>query len=124
MAAKSKPSAPADKVELYERLIATLPDLAGRKGAALPYTSVNGNMFSVLGADGTLGLRLGQAERAAFLEQHDAALYEAYGVVMKEYVAVPAELLADTPRLAPYLASSWTYAQSLRPKPTTRPKKA
>jgi hypothetical protein len=39
---------------------------------------------------------------------------------MKEYVAVPAELLAETERLAPYLAKSYDYARGLKPKPTTR----
>ena len=39
---------------------------------------------------------------------------------MKEYVAVPAELLARTPELAPYLAKSYEYAKSLKPKSTTR----
>ena len=40
---------------------------------------------------------------------------------MKEYVAAPAELLARTAELAPYLAKSYNYAKSLKPKPTTRP---
>ena len=39
---------------------------------------------------------------------------------MKEYVAAPAELLARTAELAPYLAKSYNYAKSLKPTPTTR----
>jgi hypothetical protein len=112
-------SAPADKVALYERLVATLPEVE-RKGAALPYTAVNGAMFSILGADGVMGLRLAAADRAAFLAEHGARLYEAYGAVMKEYVAVPGALLADTERMRPYLAASWAYAKALKAKPTTR----
>jgi hypothetical protein len=34
--------------------------------------------------------------------------------------AVPADLLARTSELAPYLAKSYNYAKSLKPKPTTR----
>jgi len=34
-------------VQLYEKLIATLPGLA-RKGDANPYTAINGNMFTLL----------------------------------------------------------------------------
>lgn len=119
MAKKPAPSAPPDKVALYEHAVATLPELA-RKGAALPYTSLNGNMFSILGADGVMGLRLAAPDREAFLRDHGARLYEAYGAVMKEYVAVPPALLADTPRLAPYMAASLAYATTLRAKPTTR----
>src|SRR5215469_13276703 len=106
---------------LYDELIATHPDVE-RKGATSPYTSVNGNMFTILSADGTLGLRLADADREAFTATYGTGLYQAHGVVMKEYVAVPAEILARTAELAPYLAKSYEYAKSLRPKPTTRRK--
>jgi hypothetical protein len=42
-----------DKLELYEKLIATNPSVE-RKGATVPYTSVNGNMFSYLSKEGKL----------------------------------------------------------------------
>ena len=47
---------------LYEELVATRPGLE-RKGKTMPYTSVNGHMFSFLTSEGTLALRLPQAER-------------------------------------------------------------
>lgn len=119
--AKPAAKAPPEQVEHYERLLATLPELQ-RKGAQLPYTSVGGNMFTVLGADGVMGLRLAAADREAFLQAHAGKLYEAYGVVMREYVAVPPTQLADTAAMAPWLAKSWAYAQGLRAKPTTRKK--
>jgi hypothetical protein len=121
--AKPPPGAPPEKVRLYEALIATLPGVE-RKGAKLPYTSLNGNMFSILSARGVMGLRLAKGDREAFLTDHGAALYADYGTVMPEYVAVPDELLADTERMAPYVAASLAYAQTLRPKPTTKKKKA
>jgi hypothetical protein len=110
---------PEREVALYEALIATHPEVE-RKGKSSPYTSINGNMFTILSADGVLGMRLGAADREAFVEAFGAGLYEAHGAVMKEYVAVPAELLAETERLAPYLARSYDYAKGLKPKPTTR----
>ena len=36
-----KPSAPADKIELYEKLIKSCSQI-DRKGATIPYTSLNG----------------------------------------------------------------------------------
>jgi hypothetical protein len=123
MMAKPAAKAPPEQVEHYERLLATFPQLQ-RKGAQLPYTSLNGNMFTILGANGVMGLRLGAADREAFLQAHGGKLYEAYGIVMKEYVALPPPLLADTAAMAPWLAKSWTYAQTLRAKPTTRKKGA
>jgi len=110
---------PGRAVQLYEALVATHPEIE-RKGKSSPYTSVNGNMFTVLAADGTLGLRLADADRDAFLATYGTGLYQAHGTIMKEYVAVPADLLARTSELAPYLAKSYTYAKSLKPKPTTR----
>ena len=65
----------------------------------MPYTSVNGNMFSYL-QDGHLVLRLPAEERAAFLDRHDTRLHETHGLVQKEYVDVPDALFDDTGRLA------------------------
>jgi len=110
---------PEHEVALYEALIAMHPEVE-RKGKSSPYTSINGNMFTILSADGVLGMRLGAADREAFVETFGTSLYEAHGAVMKEYVAVPAELLAETERLAPYLTKSYDYAKGLKPKPTTR----
>src|SRR5262245_35597433 len=44
---KSAASAPEDKLKLYEKLVATNPKVE-RKGATMPYTSLNGHMFSYL----------------------------------------------------------------------------
>ena len=119
--AKLAAKAPAEQVAQFERLLATRPEIE-RRGAQLPYASLHGNMVCVLGADGTMGLRLGVDDRAAFLKAHHGTLYEAYGAVMKEYVAVTPALLADTDAMAPWLAKCWAYAQTLKPKPTTRKK--
>ena len=117
--AKPQPHAPADKVALYEKLVATNPGIE-RKGAANPYTSVNGNMFSQLLPSGRLSLRLPSSERDAFLKKYKTNLVEQYGVVMKEYVEVPDALLAKTAEIKKYFDISFAYASSLRPKPTKK----
>jgi hypothetical protein len=40
-----------------------------------------------------------------------------------EYVTVPDALLEDTETLKPYLRMSYEYVTSLKPNPTTKPKK-
>ena len=117
-----KPTTPdyPRKLELYERLVATQPKVE-RKGDTMPYTSVNGNMFSLLTRSGTLALRLPIEEREAFLRTYDTQLTRQYGVVMKEYVDVPDALLADTRTLAKFFAASYAYVSALRHKPTTKP---
>jgi len=116
---KSKPKAPAEAVALYDALLATNSKIE-RKGATMPYTSVNGNMFSLLTPDGTLILRLPEGERDEFIKKFKTKLAMQYGVVMKEYVDVPRSLLENTRSLAKYLASSFCYASSLKSKPTTK----
>jgi TfoX/Sxy family transcriptional regulator of competence genes len=114
---------PEDKLEAYEALIDTHPEIE-RKGATNPYTSVNGHMFSHLSKTGELGLRLPKDEREAFLAKYKTRLYESYGAVMKEYVAVPDALLMNTSVLKDYLRISYDYVKSLKPKPTKRKKKS
>jgi hypothetical protein len=53
---------PQDKIDLFDQLIATNPDIE-RKGKTNPYTSHNGHMFSHLSKTGTLGLRLPKEDR-------------------------------------------------------------
>lgn len=117
--AKKKNAMPADKLDLYERVIATHPEIE-RKGDANAYTSVNGNMFTLMGSSGVMALRLPEGEREKFLKKYNASLYEAYGTVMKEYVAVPESLLKNTKELKKYLAMSYDYVKALKPKPTTK----
>jgi hypothetical protein len=120
---KAPAEVPADKLALYEKLVATLPGVQ-RKGATVPYTSVNGNMSSYLSKTGTLALRLPAEAREEFLAKYKTTLCKQYGVVQKEYVEVPDALLEKTSELEPYFALSFAYASSLKPKPTTLKKKA
>jgi hypothetical protein len=118
----SSPSEPlADKLELYEKLVATLPEVS-RKGATMPYTSLNGHMFSYLSKTGTLALRLPEEAREAFLKKYKTTLCKQYGIVQKEYVEVPAALLKKTAELKKYFALSFAYVSSLKPKPTKKAK--
>lgn len=113
---------PPAKLELYEKLVATQPGIE-RKGGTLPYTSLNGHMFSFLTPDGTLALRLPADTREEFLRRYKTKLVEQHGAVMKEYVSVPYSLLKKTKELAPYLAQSVVYIKSLKPKPTKKSRK-
>ena len=115
-----KKSAPNDHVAFYDKLIATRPEIE-RKGDANPYTSLNGNMFTLL-HQGRLAVRLADGEREKFLKKYKTTLFEAYGTVMKEYVAVPDNLLDKTQELKKYLDLSYEYAKTLKPKPSTKKK--
>jgi hypothetical protein len=115
MAAKSKASAAPEKVALYEKLVATNPSVE-RKGATNPYTSVNGHMFSRLDPSGKMALRLPAGERERFLKKYSTTLFHAYGIVQKEYVTVPDDLLSNTNELKKYFDLSVRYVRTLKPK--------
>src|SRR5580658_4211175 len=123
MAKPAASAAPSDKLALYEKLVATNPKVE-RKGATVPYTSLNGHMFSYLSKQGKLALRLPAGEREAFLKKYNAKLCEAYGIIQPEYVEVPESLLSLTRELKKFFDSSYEYVGSLKPKPTTRKKKS
>lgn len=90
----------------------------------MPYTSMNGHMFSFLLPDGTLALRLPADDRERFLAEYEASAVEQHGRVLKEYVAVRDRLFATTAELAPWFAASHEFVASLRPKPTRAPRRA
>jgi TfoX/Sxy family transcriptional regulator of competence genes len=104
---------------LYEKLVATNPKVE-RKGATMPYTSLNGHMFSLLTRESWLALRLPSDARDAFLKKYQTKLCVQYGTVMKEYVQVPDALLKKTQELRKYFDLSYAYVGPLKPKPTTR----
>ena len=122
----AKPAAgvpPPDKLALYEKLVATNPKVE-RKGDTVPYTSLNGHMFSYLSKEGKLALRLPPQERETFLKKYKAKLCDAYGRVQPEYVEVPDSLLSSTRELKNFFEASYEYVAALKPKPTTTKKKS
>jgi len=78
--AEAKKTAPNQA--LYDKLIATIPEIE-RKGDANPYTSLNGNMFTLL-HQSRLAIRLPGNEGEEFLKKYKTSLFEAYGTVIKE----------------------------------------
>ncbi len=116
---KNKVEIPKEKLELYDKLIATNTDIQ-RKGVTMPYTSLNGHMFTYLSKTGSLGIRLPKEEKEAFLEKYKTTLFESYGAIMKEYVTVPEDLLSNTEELKPYLDKSYEYIKTLKPKPAKK----
>jgi hypothetical protein len=112
MPAKKTSAIPAAKLALYDKLIATDPRIE-RKGATIPYTSANGKMFTYLSPTGDLRIRMPEDEREAFMKKYGTKPVVQYGVVMKDWVGVPAALFGRTSELKPYLAIGRAYAERL-----------
>ena len=103
-----------ESLDLYDLLITATG--AERKGATMPYTSINGHMFSYFTKDDFLALRLPEPERSLFLGRYQTELVKQYGIVQKEYVVVPEFLLENLAELQPFFKSSIRYVNSLKPK--------
>jgi TfoX/Sxy family transcriptional regulator of competence genes len=117
MASKKSAEFP-ENLDLYTELMSSLPGIEV-KGATMPYTSLNGNMFSFL-KEGAVGLRLSKEAREEFLKNYKTTLFETYGTVMKEYVTVSAALLKESKELKPWIIKSHDYAKTLKAKPTKK----
>jgi hypothetical protein len=92
-----------------------------RKGAAMPYVSISGNMYAMINKADAIGLRLGKDDIAAFVAENGPCPFEGTsGFVSKDYVAIPAAMLADTKTLRRWFKLSHAHAAALRPKKTTR----
>ena len=111
--------ASGETVALYNKLVAMHKD-AERKGDTIPYTSLNGHMYSYVSKDGMVALRLSPADREAFIEKYKTTLMTAYGIVQKEYVVVPDSLLKKTKELKLYFDKSYEYVSGLKPKATKK----
>ena len=108
-----------NKIALFDQLVAAHPD-AVRKGDTIPYTSLNGHMYSYFSKDGFLALRLPPGAREEFLNKYNTSLVTAYGIIQKEYVTVPDSLLEQIAELSPWFDKSYTYVSALKPKPTKK----
>jgi hypothetical protein len=108
----------------YDRLIATLANEGvERKGATMPYTSHNGHMFSFLTKEGKLAMRLDEEDIPDFIRRFGGRRCRQHGVVMKEYVEVPDDVLKQTSALAWFFGLSWMHVASMKPKATKRKSK-
>ena len=109
------------KLELYTDMVTAIPDKV--KGDTIPYTSVNGHMYSMLTKGDDIGLRLPDDIRATFIEQYAARLITQYGVVQKEYIAVPEELFTQPEELQRYFKISFDHISRKKPKPAKKAKR-
>ncbi|SHM80709.1 hypothetical protein [Mucilaginibacter sp. OK098] len=111
----------AELLAYYDQLVAVHPH-AVLKGDTMPYTSLNGHMYSYFTKDNFLALRLPEAEIEKFLAQYQTTLVQQYGIIQKQYVSVPGGLLQKTDELLYWFAMSYAYVSTLKPKLTAKKK--
>lgn len=87
-----------------------------RKGKTMPYTSANGHMFSQVNKDGEIGIRFSKEVQMRYMEELGTTYFKSYGSVLKGYVLIPENMLADLDMMSHYLNESYDYIMTLEPK--------
>ena len=119
MPAGHKYKGPPEALTLYKAVVESNREVEV-KGAANPYTSRNGHMFSFLDADGSMALRLSKEMGQEFMAAYESGPVIQYNSVMKGYVSVPESLLAETSQLLNWFNKSHDWIATLEPKPTRK----
>jgi hypothetical protein len=121
----AKPENPTDPTALaaFDAMIAAVPGVE-RKGAAMPYASIEGNMYAMISKANVIGIRLGKDELAAFMAAGGQPFEGTPGFINTEYGGVPAAMLGDTKTLRKWFKASHAFASGMKPKATSRPKRA
>ncbi len=102
------------KQQQYQKAL----DLLGvkLKGKNNLYTSHNGHMYSFLGKENILAVRLSEADKKSYNEKHGTEDVIQYGAVMRGYVEVTDKILSDTDELASLIQRGLDYVSTLEPK--------
>jgi hypothetical protein len=108
-----------DVLAAFDTMIAGVKGVE-RKGATMPYASINGNMYAMVSKANVIGVRLSESDMAAFLLSGGTPFEGIPGFVNKEYGAIPKAMLADTKMLQTWFRLSHAYASKLKPKPTKK----
>ena len=94
-----------------------------RKGATMPYVSINGNMYGMISKADVIGIRLSDENLTAFMLSGGTPFEGVPGFVSKEYGAVPRAMFTDTKTLQMWFRLSHNHAAKLKPKPTDSEKR-
>lgn len=113
-------SPPSEKnLKQFQLATSLVPEME-LKGKNMWYTSMNGNMYTFMGQEGVLGIRLAKPDYLAFREKYQVGDLMSHGAIMREYVPIPQQLFEDTEALKHYMEMTHAYAKTLPPKPTKK----
>jgi TfoX/Sxy family transcriptional regulator of competence genes len=105
-------------VAAFEKAVPTTPSVTRRPMFGYASAFVNGNMFAVTFRD-SIVVRLAERDRAALLKLKGATPFEPMaGRPMKEYVVLPATIVADPKELGAWIERGHRYGLTLPAKST------
>lgn len=102
------------KLKLYDFLVGKCPRLE-RLGKTMPYTAVNGYMFSLLNKAGEIGIRFSKEKQQHYMASYDTTNYKSYGAIMNGYILITEKMLEDANLITQLLNESYDYFNSIAP---------
>ena len=105
-------------VAVFDKALPESPSVTRRPMFGYASAFVNGNMFAGTFQDAIV-VRLTESDRVALLKVKGAAPFEPMGRRMKEYVVVPASIVATPKALCAWIERGHRYALGLPAKGTT-----
>lgn len=108
--------APQSLVAFFDSVVPKDERIARRKMFGYPAVFINGNLFASLFQE-SLILRLRQADRDEMRVAYGARNFEPMaGRMMREYIVVPDEVLADVEVMHEWITRAMDYGAALEPK--------
>jgi len=99
-------------VAIFAKALPASPSVTQRPMFGYASAFVNGNMFAGTFQE-TIVVRLTDTDRTSLLTQKGAAIFEPMGHPMREYVVVPASIVAKPRMLGSWIARGHRYALTL-----------
>jgi TfoX/Sxy family transcriptional regulator of competence genes len=116
LAGPSWRKAPPELVESFGTLVARFPELERRKMFGYPAAFLGGHMTTALHEDRWM-VRLAEADRVELLARPGASTFEPMpGRSMREYIVLPADVLADAEETAAWVERAVAHVKTLPPK--------
>jgi TfoX/Sxy family transcriptional regulator of competence genes len=106
-------------VAAFDKAVPISPSVTRRPMFGYASAFVNGNMFAGTFQD-SIVVRLAETDRAALLRVKGAAPFEPMGHPMKEYVVVPASIVAKPKELGAWIERGHRYGLTLPAKSATK----
>ena len=103
------------QLKIYDELVSKCARFK-RKGKTMPYTSVNGYMFSLFNKANEIGIRFSKEVQKKYIEEYNTTIYKSYNAIMRGYILITKEMLEDLNNVVKLLNESYDYAMSLEPK--------
>lgn len=96
--------------EKFEEIVLPWPEVTKKKMFGSPTYSVRGTIFAMLVNGGIILSQLDEEQKAALLSEPDVEYFVAHGRVIKKWVLIRIQDIAEIERFIPFIEASYNRA--------------